>query len=311
MNLFVYVSRIIRTGFRNFFRNGWLSVAATTIMVITLFTISIFAILNIGITQGAKSIQDKIDVAAYLNDDIDANTLDKLKLDLSSLPDVKEIIYISKADAVKTYRDQNKNNPSIASISNDDLMAALPASLSIKAKNTSHLQAIKDVLERKEYKPFIHNSSYQGDKEKTINRLVRITNFVKTAGFALSTIFIATSLLVIFNTVRIAIFTRREEIEIMKLVGATSTFIRWPFIIEGATYGTIATAISLLVQYLAISFGAPSVMNYLQISGITNVFDYFSNHIVLVILVQLAVGVLIGVTSSFIAIRRYLRIIGT
>lgn len=308
MDALFYIARIFKTGFVNFFRNGWLSVAATTVMVLTLFTISVFTILNFGINAATASIQQKIDVTAYLNDGVAPTVVNKLIDELKNQSNVKSVIYISKSDAVKAYRAQNKGNAGIAGISDDDLAAALPASIQVLTKDPNHLSDVKRILGKSTYAPAIHNSNYQGEKEQTINRLVRITNFIKTAGLALSVIFIATSLLVIFNTVRIAIFTRREEIEIMKLVGATSNFIRWPFIIEGATYGTIATVISFLIQYLAISYGAPQISNYLKISDVGGIFDYFNQHLVLVIGTQLLIGILIGTISSYIAIRRYLKI---
>jgi cell division transport system permease protein len=308
VHTFIYIVRILKTGFRNFFRNGWLSVAATTVMVITLFTISIFTILNIGINAATQSIEEKIDIQAYLADSATPEQVGELRETLENLPEVEQVQYVSKADALKIYREQNKDNPSIANLPDEDLQAALPASVRVKAKDAKRLDPIKRVFEDEDFKPIIENLSTEGEKGETISRLVRITTFIKTAGLILSAVFIATSLLVIFNTIRIAIFTRREEIEIMKLVGATTNFIRWPFIIEGATYGTIATAISFGIQYLAISLGAPAISRYLKLGDGGELFGYFQDNIPLVIALQLLVGVVIGVVSSFVAIRRHLRI---
>lgn len=307
MHAFIYVVRIVKTGFRNFFRNGWLSVAATTVMVITLFTLSIFTVLNIGINAATRSIEEKFDVVAYLQDDADSGLVEKLQDELRGLPDVRSVHYTSKQEALEIYRGQNKGNASLLNTISDE-ENPLPASIEAKGKDPRNLGRINDVFKKPEYAPAVRELSYQGGKAETINRLVRITTFIKTAGLILSAIFIATSLLVIFNTIRIAIFTRREEIEIMKLVGATTNFIRWPFIIEGATYGAIATALSFGMQYLAISIGAPAATEYLKLGSGQELFSYFQDHILLVVLLQLLVGVIIGVVSSFVAIRRHLRI---
>lgn len=308
MQVLIYLWRIIKAGLHNFLRNGWLSVAATTVMVLTLFTISVFTLLNISISAATTSIQEKIDFQVFLSDGAPPALLDELQSELRANPFVRTVDYTTKAEAVKDYRAANRDNPTIASIPDEDLEVALPTSLEVQTKDASQLPEVKRIVGKPKYKPLIHSTTYQGDKEKTINRLVRITNFIKTAGLALSAIFIVTSLLVIFNTIRIAIFTRRDEIEIMKLVGATNQYIRWPFIIEGATYGAIATLISLLIQYIALSYGTPLVNDYLQIELFQDVQGPLLEHLALIISLQLLVGISIGIVSSWIAIRRYLKV---
>jgi cell division transport system permease protein len=305
MHALMYIARIIKTGFKNFFRNGWLSLAATTVMLLTLFTISLFTIINLGVNQAIATIKDKIDVSVYLNDGVTPAQLSQMKQQVLQLNEVQSVSYISKTQALKIYQQQNAGDAKVLSaISAQD--NPLPASLEVKGKNPDKLDELLTYINRPDVKPLVHNYSYKGKNENTIKHLVSITNFVQKVGLGLSSIFAVTSLLVIFNTIRIAIFTRKEEIGIMKLVGATSNFIRWPYLIEGAMYGIFATIISFIVQYTLITQGEPSLEKYFGDNG--GILHFFNQHILIIIGVQLLIGILIGVLSSLFAIRKYLKI---
>lgn len=300
------IFRIIKEGSLGFVRNGWLSVASITIMVLTLLTMSMFLMLNIVLNTGIKTIQDKIDVSVYLNDNIKIADVKDFIGDLAKVDNIQEkgIKYVSKDDALAKYRDQNKNNPKLLeSLSETD--NPLPASLEIKVKDPNKLDDLTKVVELEKYKPLVLKISYKENKQ-IIDKLLKATQFTQKAGLIATIAFVITSLVIIFNTVRMAIFTRREEIEIMKLVGATPSFIKSPFLVEGALYGIISTMIALTLLATVFYFSAPSMVKYFGGVG-GDVSTFMRDNVLMILFMQMTVGIGIGVASSYLAIHKYLK----
>jgi cell division transport system permease protein len=297
--------RVVKAGFSSFIRNGWLSVASIIVMVLTLLTLSMFFVINMALGTGIKTIQDKIDMSVYLKEDVAQSIVIGMQNDLANLTDVKSIKYISKDDALAKFKKQNANNQALID-SVDSIGNSLPASLEIKVYNPDKLNNISDILAQNKYKIAIDKVSYQ-DNKAIIQNLLRATNFTREIGIGITIVFTLVSLVIIFNTVRIAIFSRMEEIEIMKLVGATPNFIKGPFLIEGAIYGLVATVISLTVMSSLLFFAAPSLVKYFAEAG-TSLTGYIRNNVLLITLAQLAVGFTIGIFSSWLAIRKHLKL---
>ncbi len=296
--------RMVKSGFSSFIRNGWLSVASITVMVLTLLTLSIFFILNIVLNTGIKTIQDKIDISVYLNDSARQSQVIDMQNDLAGLQEIKSIKYISKEEALAKFKEQNKDNQKLLD-SIEGIDNSLPASLEIKVYDPNKLDQITAVVESDDYKDNVMKISYKENKA-IIDKLFRATDMTKQIGIIITAAFTLVSLIIIFNTVRIAIFSRMEEIEIMKLVGATPGFIKGPFIIEGTMYGIIATVISMMVLSSVLYFAAPAIANYIGDVG-DNISNFLRNNIFQVLLIQLGVGVTIGIFSSWLAIRKHLK----
>ncbi len=304
--LFTTFYRLAKTGFVNFLRNGWLSLASTIIMTLTLITISVFLILNIVLTQGIQTIQDKIDISVYLKDSATSQTIFNMQKDLSNNPDVKQVNYITKDQAKQRYDTTFANNPQLKD-SLDQSGNPLPASLEIKTYDPSKLASLMPMFDRPPYKDAVSKVSYQ-DNKQVIDRLFKATEFIKKVGWGLAIAFILTSLIIIFNTIRTAIYTHKSEIEIMKLVGANPWFIKWPFLIEGILYGVFGTALSLLVIYILLRLLSVSFNAYFG-GGSTGdqVFGFLMQNLGPLLFLQLAAGITIGVVSSSVAIRKYLK----
>jgi cell division transport system permease protein len=296
--------RICGAGLRNFLRNAWLSTAATAVMTVTLTIILSSFIATNALNATIKSIVEKIDVSIYLKDGITEEQVKDLQDRLARVENVASVKYISKLDALKRYREQNKSNKKLLeAVTEDD--NPLPASLEIKAKDPKKLEPITEVVNQRDVKPLVSEFSYEGDRKATIDRIVRASNFIKTTGLVSSLIFIIISVLIIFNTIRMAIFTRREEIEIMKLVGATGWFIRGPFIFEAALYGIIAAGLAVFMCYSLVLAGGPKMAAYVDVN---QVIALFKERPVLVIVSELVIGVIIGTSSSLLAMARYLKL---
>ena len=300
----VTVGRIFKAGLRNFMRNAWLSTAATAVMTVTLTIVLSSFIANNALTATIKGIVNKIDVSIYLKDSATKEQIDQLQDRLAKVDNVASVRYVSKLDALERYREQNKNNKKLLeAVTEED--NPLPASLEVKAKDPKKLEPIEAVVNERDVKPLVSEFSYEGDRKATIDRIISASNFIRTAGLVSSIIFVIISILIIFNTIRMAIFTRREEIEIMKLVGATKWFIRGPFLFEAGLYGAIAAVLAMLMCYSLVVAGGPRLATYIDVDS---VIALFKNNPITILLAELAIGVMIGVTSSLLAMARYLKL---
>jgi cell division transport system permease protein len=218
--------RILTTGARNFTRNLWLSMAATAVMTVTLTIVLVSFISNSALTSTIKGVTNKIDVSVYLNDTTTLPQTQAFEAQLKTDSNVVTVTYVTKADALASYQKANANNPQLLqAISETD--NPLPASLNIKTKDPRNLTSVVAIISQPANKALQSDPpSYSGTNKVTIDRIVHVADFFKTGGAYASILFVVISVLIIFNTIRMAIFTRRDEIEIMKLVGATKWFIR-------------------------------------------------------------------------------------
>lgn len=302
---FSALSRVIRSGFVSFYRNGWLSVAATGIVTFALVLISIFAMLLLLGNDVVKSIQNKIDVEVYFKDEAKTQDILTIKEQLEKMENTQSVRYISKQEALEIFKGRSEKSRKLAEEAINEENNPLPPSLQIKAKDTNRLDAFNPVLESDFARPLIAERS---DKENRaiIQNLQRIVSFIRSVGLFISLVVLTFSILVVFNTIRITIFSRREEIEIMRLVGASNWYIRGPFVMEGIFYGVIATVIALAVVYLLVVAFGPALSSYLKDIN-EDVPRYFRDNLAIILLIQLATGVIVGVVSSMIAIRRHLK----
>jgi cell division transport system permease protein len=299
--------RVLQAGVRNFMRNMWLSTAATAVMTITLTIIVVSFISNSALTSTIKSVTDKIDISVFLKDGITTEKRESLQKNLEADPNVESVRYISKEEALASWKEENKNNPTL--IKGLEFAGnPLPASLRVKAKDPKKLESIIALSTQPQFRDLLdpdRQSTYSGENKDTINRIVRISNFFKTSGLIASIIFVIISTMIIFNTIRMAIFTRRDEIEIMKLVGATKWFIRGPFVFEAALYGIIAAVIALVFSYALLLGGAAKLANYIAVGS---TISFFQSYPLLVIGGELVIGICIGAFSSMLAMSRYLKL---
>ena len=305
---FITFERVLKAGFVNFVRNITLSVAATAVMVVTLTIVLFSVIANATFNQTINQITEKIDISVYLKDDVTEQQRDELTNKLKSLENVKEIEYVSKEKALENYQKDNQENLDLLlAISQTD--NPLPATLQIKPKDPLKIEQIRDVIEKPENKQLQSNeTSYSGDRKAAIDKITNATAFFTKAVFIGIIVFAVISMLIIFNTIQMAIFNRRDELTIMRLLGASTWYIRGPFIVETMIYGIVSAVVSLsLVNALfavqAQAFDASS----LGLLDIKYANQYFSDNFLLFLAMQLLAGMAIGAISALIATQRYLR----
>ena len=298
--------RIIKSGFKNLFRNAWLSIAATAIMVITLVIVSVFAFSALFLKNQLEVIREKIDLTVFLVDKAAPEDVTKLQNDIQGLENVKGVRYVSKADALERLRTSSKDGEQLAKTA-QEIGNPLPASIEVKTKSLDNLDALDAKIRNLPQGNLISQTSLQDNnvRKQVVENINKISQGVSRIGSIVSVAFLIVSLLIIFNTIRMAIFTRREEIDIMKLVGATKWFIRGPFLVEGAVYGVIGATIAIAIAIPSLNFAKPLFVNYFST---TDVIDFVSARYGLVVGGMYGLGIMIGVTSSYLAISRHLKL---
>lgn len=302
--------RVVKAGGINFVRNAWLAAAAMAVMIVTL-TIVLFSLLTSNtFNHTIEQINSKINISVYLNDKVTESERLKLENSHKKLPNVKSVGYVSKDEALAEYEAQNAGNEGLLKAINE-AGNPLPASIQITPVDTTKIQTIKNFLDKPENKKLQDpqaGTSYSGDRKAAIDKISHATTILSRIGVFAVLMFAAISVLIIFNTIQMAIFNRREEIQIMRLLGARTWYIRGPFVVESIIYGVISAIVSLLILD-GVFVAAKSTLqaSSLGLLDIGYASDYFHSHFFVLLLLQLAVGIVIGAVSSIIATRRYLK----
>ncbi|QQS27234.1 ABC transporter permease [bacterium] len=298
--------RMFKTGFRNLFRNAWLSIAATAIMVVTLVIVAFFAFSALFLQNQLAAVRDKIDLTVFLKDEATPDQVKKLQANIQVMPNVKEVKYVSKTDALERLRNSSKDGEQLAKTA-ADIGNPLPASLEVRTATLEDLDSLNSQIKSDGAATIVASTSNDDSdvRRKVVDRIVSISRGVSQVGTVISAAFLLISLMIIFNTIRMAIFTRREEIEIMKLVGATNWYIRGPFLIEGAMYGVIGATIAMAITLPLINVAKPLFTSYFNASEVVT---FVTDRIFLVTLAMYTLGIVIGTLSSFLAISRHLKL---
>ncbi|MEI6498733.1 MAG: permease-like cell division protein FtsX [bacterium] len=297
------LNRIFRTSMVSFWRNRWLSLAATLMMVLTLFIISFFVSILLITNKTTESLRSKVDMSVYFNDSTSKDQIFALQNILLSRSDIKSVEYKSKERALEIWRENHRDNIKIRDAISET-NNPLPRSLDVKTERPEDLENINVFLSAADYKPLILEVSYTNSKI-IIDRLVKITNFAENVGWTASAIFVIISVLIIFNAISLAINSRREEIEIMRLVGASDWYVQGPFFIEGAGYGLLGAILASIISLAVIKFSFPAVVNYLGGASADLIFSGINYWIIIGL--EVIVGLFLGISCTILATRKYLK----
>ena len=303
--IFNKIRRIIIAASRDLTRNIWLNMATVFIIVIALFTLAtMLAVDKIG-SYALNTLQEKIDISIQFKDDADEKKILELKEDLEELEEVKSVEYISKEQALINFKEAHKDSEYIEQSINELGENPLFAILNVKAKSLERYKTIDDYINNNEnYKDIIEDVNFK-ENERAINNFSSILKTVKDGIFGLAALFIFISILVAFNTIRLAMYAHRMEIEIMRLVGASNWFIKMPFIVEGAVFGILGCIITLAFIFPIVMYISPKISQFLPGFDLQN---YLMSDFPKIAAALLLSGVALGVISSLIAMRRYLKI---
>ena len=299
--------RVLKLGLVNFARNGWLTIASTAVIAITLFIIGVFAIQSVVILNTTEGIKDKLDLSVFFNDDVAEETIQEIRRVIANRPDVKSIDYVSKERAFQIWQERRTSEKVKSLITPED--NPLPRSLVISANDPGNLGVIAKVFEGSQYESMVRRISYQ-DNQSVIESLVATARTIRTNGWILAGIFLLLSFILIYNTTRIVILSRQSEIEIMRLVGSTEPFVRWPFLVEASLFGVLGTLLALPSLYLFLRYDLASSTPLLSIAKFLapDMLEFFLSNLVWITLSFLVIGIATAMLMSFVAVRRYVRI---
>jgi cell division transport system permease protein len=300
---FIKLWRTFKEGFKNFYRNGWLSFATISVLTLSLYVVSIVIMLGITANLLLKNVQDKVNVSVYFNPDVSEEQIIQTKSELEKYREIKSISYVSKDQALDEFLSGGGDNSAISQALKEIGENPLLSSLVIKANSPDQYDLITRAIQDSSFSDKISRINYE--KNKTIiERLNSVIGLAKKAGLALGAIFVAISILITFNTIRITIYSHKQEFEIMSLVGASRMYVRMPFVFEGIFYGISASVASIALTLATAKFASPLVQGAIPQGGLVSL--YFQ-HFFAISGSLLIFGVVLGVVSSFIAIRRYLK----
>ncbi len=295
--------RIIKYGVQNFSRNYLVSVA--TILVLLIAVIVFMGLVIFGaVGQRAMSLlQDKIDISVDFKKDTPEDTILNLQTSLRGLAEVREVEYVSREEALIRFKAKHSPDSDVIKAIEEIGENPLLASLNIKALNPRYYSVIAAYLNNEAFTPIIENISYN-QNYLVINRLARIMDIGRTTGFLLTIILAIIAGIVSFNTILLAIYSSKEEISIMRLVGASNTLIRGPYIIVGIIYSILAAIIGTMLTAPFIYLASPYVSVLIPEMSL---WGYFTGNIFMIFGYNLLFAISIGVTSSFVVVRRYLK----
>lgn len=305
-------SRVIKYGAKGFLRNIWLSCASTIVMAITMIILFITIVASVILTNTAEMMKDKIDITIYFKPNTSDETLMELNNIISADKNIKSVAVSNSNQEYEKFVAENSGSEEIVNILDEEMkklmVAKMQATMRIKVYDIDNIESIKKIVEEDE--TFVANLDDEMAPTYDVNQkeIATITSWAaiaRTGGIVLAVVFLVISVLIVFSTIRMAIFARREEIYMMKLVGADKSFIRGPFLIEAEICGLIAGTIAATASYFGFKFLAPKLTGYgIDVSSITNIME--SNQLILVFLAFIAAGVIIGRIASMLAVSKYL-----
>ncbi|MEZ6209483.1 MAG: permease-like cell division protein FtsX [Candidatus Paceibacterota bacterium] len=301
------IKRVIRSGFLNFSRSGIISAASVLVVTVTLSVITFLILLNATLRFTLDQIEEKVDITVYYTLSAQESEILALNDIISSLPEVDSVEYVSRETALEEFKQRHKDDYLTLQALDELGENPLSASLNIRAKETSQYEGIANFLKSDDVlasdgSQIIDKVNYFQNK-LVIDRLSNIISSARNIGVLITILLSVVSVMITFTTISLTIYFSKEEIGVMRLVGAENMYIRGPFITEGAIYGVISSVITMIL-FIPITIWLGRTMTYFL--GI-NMWDYYRGHFVGIFILILIIGVALGTAASLFAIRKYLK----
>lgn len=301
--------RMCRYGVNNFTRNAWLTLAATAVMTITLFVVFVSVTAHNVLVDTVDQLRDRVSMSIYLKTEATQEQVDAAVAEVKELPSVMSVEVRSPEAARENFVEQNKKDAGTLDAVKE-ATNRFPWTLSVKVTDINDTTPLVEVVEKNEKVSSVidpnRDPSFAGSRRSAIESIGRTAEFAQRIGIIISVVFVGISMLIIFNTIRMAIFNRREEIQMMKLIGAERSFIRGPFLVEAIVYGFFAALLATVMGYSLFYLATPALLTYdINIQPTQDLIMYYAGFILLGMIV---IGGIIGTISSLLATRRYLKI---
>ena len=308
--LWINVKRIFRAGFLNFWRNGFVTLASVLVMTVTLFVLGSLVLTGVILNSTLTELKSKVDMNIYFATEASEEKITELQKALETQPQVDVVTYISRDDALAQFRERHKNDELTLQALDELGDNPLGAVLNVRAKDTTQYEAlakfVSDYPTVTASPSILDKINYFDERQRiAIDRLTRVTDSGNKIGFALIILLGLITIAITFNTIRLVIYTSRDEISVMRLVGADQMYIRAPFMVEGVLYGLVSGMVTLILFYPFTYWLGSATENFF---GGINIFSYYVTHFPLFFLLIIGTGVILGAISSFLAVRRYLSV---
>lgn len=306
---FTNVRRVIRAGFFSFLRNGFVSFSSIFVMIVTLCVISLVIFSGAVLDATLAELRDRVDLNVYFVTGAQESDILSIQKTLESLPEVERVTYTSQDEALADFKERHADDQFTLQALEELGENPLGAVLNVKTKEPSQYEGVANFLQGDTIlsaagTPIVDKVNYFQNK-RAIDNLSSIINSADRIGYITALIFIIASILITFNTIRLVIYNSREEISVMRLVGASTFYVRGPFVVAGMIYGSIAGLITIIILYpITFWFGDLTQSFFIGI----NLFHYYTSNFGQLFLTILGSGIAIGAISSYLAVRKYLRI---
>jgi len=302
--MFRLFKRVIKTGWKGFKRNIGLNLATILIMVFVISLATLLFLLNPVSKILIADVEKKVDISVYFKEDVSSEYILEIESEIFKIPEVRDIQYISKDQALEKFIEKHQDDPVLMESLTELGSNPFLASLNIRAWESSQYEQVANLLETSSFRNLIDKVDYH-QRKPVIEKVFSVISGLNKIGIFFSIIFALIAVLIAFNTIRIAIYNSGEEISIMRLIGASNWFVRGPFLIQGIIIGFIAVLITVLITF-GLCYGFDARIK--TIAPDISIYSIFISNFFLLFLIQLATGIGLGIMSSYIAVRKYLKI---
>jgi cell division transport system permease protein len=298
-------ARVIKFSFQDIGRNIWLSIVTMSILILALFSVNMLLTVNVISQAAIGAVKEKIDVNIYIKPDTEESKIMALKAQISGLSQVKDVRYISKQEALESFKDKHQNDPEVMESLKEIGKNPLTPSMVIKPKDVDQYQEL--IINLNSIEDDIIESRNFDDHKLMIDKINGITDRVSEAGMVISFTFIIITLLLVYNSIRVAIYTHRREIKIMRLVGASNWFIRAPYLFSGIIYTVVGVSAIVVIYYFFLNLLQPYIETFF-IDYDINLAAHFRDNFIGIFGLQFLVGIVVNMGASLIAVSKYSKV---
>lgn len=298
--------RALSFALKDFWRNIWLSLVTITVLVLALLSFNILVSLNAMSDKIIDSVKDRIDVSVYFKPEINQAEIDNFRERLKSRPEVKSVSFISKEQALEDFKAKHQDDPKINEALKELEKNPMVDTVVVKANSTEEYNKVLAFINLPENQQIIKYQNFT-DHEKIIQRVNSISLKIEKVSLIVTGIFILIAVLIVFNAIRVMLYSYKEEITVMRLVGASDWFIRLPFLLEGVLYSIFAVGLAFVGLYAIFGALGPYLNSFFDAYNF-NLIQYYNDNFLLLFFSELGAVILLCILSSGVAIRRYLKV---
>lgn len=297
--------RVISYAWKNFFRNAWIGLATVFVLVLALLSVNVVVGVGAILDTAVKTLEEKVDVTVFFKEKTPDAVLQQAQFFMAGLPQVKDVQLKTPAQALEAFKERHHNDPKILAALAELDANPLGASMVVKAKNTDDYPFLLEALKNPQFDFAIESKSYD-DHAAAIEKVREIGNSVRLFGVILIVIFGIFSVLIVYNAIRVAIYTQREEIGIMRLVGASGAFVRMPFVLEGIFLAALAMVFAAFVVFGSVAFVEPRLIPVFD-GADPGLRAFFMQNGLQLLLVEGGALIVLVALSSWAAVGKYLK----